>query len=128
MEQEKEIVRRRVESYPADGESRVVRERVRVSEAEERRKDLFQAWHVVYYIFGFIEILLLFRFVFKLLGANPASGFVAFIYTVTGMLVAPFARIFPIILTLEPATLVAMVVYWVLAWGIARLVEIQAIR
>lgn len=35
----------------------------------------FTAKHVVNYILGILEILLAFRFCFKILGANPKSGF-----------------------------------------------------
>ena len=37
--------------------------------------------YVIYFFFGVIEVLLLFRFIFKLTGANPISGFVSFIYS-----------------------------------------------
>lgn len=88
--------------------------------------------YVIYFIFGVIEVLLLFRLVLKLMGANPISGFVRFIYGLSQIFVAPFVGIFhqataPGIETtsiLEPATLVAMVVYAVLAWGITQLVVI----
>src|SRR6478609_2357189 len=52
------------------------------------------AANVVWYILGVIEILLAFRFVLKLLGANPNSGFVDFVYSVSGVLTAPFDTIF----------------------------------
>jgi len=48
----------------------------------------------IWYLVGFVEILLAFRFVLKLFGANPKSGFVDFIYSVTGVLTVPFDNIF----------------------------------
>jgi len=88
---------------------------------------------IVYYILGVIEVLLAFRLIFKLLGANPASGFVSGIYTLTNIFMSPFTGIFPTASTrgvetqaiLEPATLVAMIVYGVIAWGIVKLIEIM---
>lgn len=88
--------------------------------------------YIVYFIFGVIEVLLVFRLVFKLMGANPLSSFVNFIYLLTQMLIAPFVGIFRQTTTpglettavLEPAALVAMVVYALLAWGIVQLVVI----
>lgn len=89
----------------------------------------FTAERIVYYILGIIEVLLGFRLVFKLLGANPDSGFVSFIYEKSQVLLAPFTAIFraetaPGIETtavLEPSTIIAMVVYTLIAWGIVKL-------
>src|SRR4051812_38890275 len=50
--------------------------------------------NIIWYILGIVEVLLAFRFVMKLLGANPNSGFVDFIYSVTSVLTAPFDNIF----------------------------------
>lgn len=92
-----------------------------------------QSWkRIVYYILGVIEVLLAFRLIFKLLGANPASGFVSGIYTLTNIFMSPFTGIFPTASTrgvetqavLEPATIVAMIVYALIAWGVAKLIEI----
>ena len=84
----------------------------------------------IYYILGIIEMLLAFRFVFKILGANPASPFVAFIYNLSQTFVAPFSNIFPkatvrvdvITSTFEPDTLVAIFVYTILAQGLVHLI------
>ena len=88
--------------------------------------------YIVYFLFGLLEALLIFRLVFKLMGANPVSTFVNFIYSLTELFVMPFLGIFRQATTagvettavLEPATLVAIVVYTILAWGIAQLVRI----
>lgn len=45
-------------------------------------------------IFGFIEILVGLRFLFRLIGANPNSPFVHWIYSWSAPFVAPFAGIF----------------------------------
>lgn len=89
--------------------------------------------NVVWYIVGFIEILLGFRFVLKLLGANPLSGFVDFIYTFSGILTAPFDNIFNVTSTtagdvqsvFEPSILVAMAVYALIGWGIVKLINVN---
>lgn len=49
---------------------------------------------IIYAIGGFIELLVGLRFFFRLLGANPASGFVNWIYDWSSPFVAPFAGIF----------------------------------
>lgn len=91
-----------------------------------------KAKRIVYYILGVLEVLFAFRLIFKLLGANPWSGFVSFIYSASGIFLAPFISIFRSAVTrgnmtqavLEPATIIGMIVYAILAWGIVKLIEI----
>lgn len=94
------------------------------------------AQHIVYYILGAIEILLLFRLIFKMTGANPATGFVTFIYSISNFFVAPFKAIFDTATApgaettavFEPSALIAMAVYAVVAFGIVKLIGIMAGR
>ena len=83
------------------------------------------AARVVWYIAGFIIALLLIRIVLFLLGANQGSGFVDFIYAVSGVFAAPFSGIFPAPqygkFFFDTASVVAIVVYALVAWGIAKL-------
>jgi hypothetical protein len=89
--------------------------------------------NLVWYIVGLIEVLLAFRFVLKLFGANPTSGFVDIIYTITNVLTAPFDNIFGVSRPVagevesvfEPSILVALVVYALIGWGIAKLININ---
>lgn len=100
------------------------------TDIEKPTKKGLTAKRVIYYVLGLLEILLAFRFVFKLLGANPGSGFVSFIYSITQIVLAPFTAIFRPAVTqgietkavLEPSTLIAMVVYALIAWGIVKLI------
>jgi hypothetical protein len=71
-------------------------------------------------VFGFIMGLLVLRFVLRLFAANPDHPLVAWIYSTSGPLVAPFFGIFntPTGLTagrLEFETLIALVVYGLIA-------------
>ncbi len=88
-------------------------------------KPLYRGTQIVWYILGLIEVLLAFRFVLKLLGANPEAGFSAFIYGVTYVFAAPFLSVFRITQVagsvVEWTTLLAMLVYWMVAWGIIKL-------
>ncbi len=107
-------------------------EEIKVSTSEE----IFTARRVIYYILGVIEILLGARLVFRLLGANASGGFISFIYSLTKVFVAPFALIFSSAVTdgletkavLEPGTIIAMVVYAIIAWGIVKLIIIMRER
>ncbi len=88
--------------------------------------------YLVYFLFGALEILLAFRLVLKLTGASISSAFVGLIYGLTGIFILPFEGIFrrgyaqgvETRSILEPSTLVAIIVYAVLAWGIVKLIRI----
>ncbi len=94
------------------------------------------AMYTVYFILSVVEILLGFRLLLKLAGANPASGFVKFIYGFTQGLILPFLGIFRPATTqgvettavFEPATLMAMIVYTVVAWIFIQVVIIVSGR
>ena len=93
----------------------------------QRKRRIFRAYQVVWYILGVIEVLLAFRVVLRLLGANPASGFTDFIYTVSAPFAIPFLGILPASRAagsvVEWSTFIAMAVYLVVAWGIVRLFQ-----
>ncbi len=88
--------------------------------------------YLMYFFFGALEVLLAFRLILKLTGANSFSAFVGLIYGVTGVFIVPFQGIFQqataqgavTTAVLEPGTLVAIVVYAVLAVGIVKLLRI----
>ena len=73
------------------GNKQVVREKTSTSSTAETRLTLTNG---IYFILGVIEVFLLFRLILKLLGANPTSGFVNFVYGVSGFFSAPFRAIF----------------------------------
>ncbi len=95
------------------------------SSVSPRTKPLYRGTQVVWYILGILELLLAFRFVLKLLGANPNAGFTDFIYSVTYLFAAPFLNVFKVAKVegsiLEWTTLLAMLVYAIIAWGIIKL-------
>ena len=90
------------------------------------------AEYIVYFLFGLLEVLLAFRFLLKLTGASASSGFVGFIYSFSGAFTWPFEGIFRAFFgqgvettsVFEPSTLVAIVVYSIIGWGIVKLVQI----
>jgi hypothetical protein len=81
----------------------------------------------VWWIVGFVEVLIAIRFVLKLFGANPAP-FVRFMYDLTWPFVAPFHGIFNTAQEgksiLEPESLVAMAIYALIGWGIVSLIRL----
>lgn len=88
--------------------------------------------YLVYFFFGVLETLLAFRLVLKLTGASVSSAFVGLIYGLSGIFILPFEGIFrrgfaqglETTSVLEPSTLVAIIVYAVLAWGAVKLLRI----
>jgi len=100
----------------------------RVRSASSTEVASWRAANFVYVLFGIVEALVLIRFVLKLLAANPDAGFSSFIYNVTAPLVAPFQGVFATPASngsvLELASLLAIVVYALLSWGIVRLIEL----
>ncbi len=91
-----------------------------------RTKPLYRGTQMVWYILGIIEVLLLIRFALKFLGANAAAGFTSFIYGATYPFAAPFMGVFKTSRIVEGSifewtTLLAMLVYWLLATAIIKL-------
>ncbi len=88
--------------------------------------------YVIYFLFGTLDMFLIFRLLLKLTGANASSGFVNFIYDITKIFILPFQGIFnggtaqnlETTSVFEPSVLIALVVYAVIAWGIVKLIRI----
>ena len=89
------------------------------------------AERIVWFVAGIILVLLAFRFLLSLLGANPTNGLADFVYTTSEPFVAPFFSLFNYdnytygASRFEMYTLVAALFYVVLAWGIAKLVTLN---
>ena len=88
-------------------------------------KPLFKGTQIVWYLVSLLEVLLAFRFVLKLTGANSSAGFTSFIYALTWPFTAPFLAVFPRTTVqgsiFEWTTLLAMLVYWLIAIAIVKL-------
>ena len=96
--------------------------------AAERRMRLYQINRILWSSLVFLEILLAFRFMLKLMAANPDSGFAVLAYGLSGLFEGPF---YGLIITpefggsiLELSTLIAMIVYALIFWGIEHLIRI----
>lgn len=88
-------------------------------------KPLFRGTQIVWYLLFILEIMLVFRFVLKLMAANSSAGFTNFIYGFTWPFTAPFLTVFSKTTVagniFEWTTLLAMLVYWIVAFLLARL-------
>ena len=92
--------------------------------------DASVAASIVWYVAGILLTLHAFRFILTLFGANSANPFANFIYDTSHPFVAPFFSLFNYDLKygvsrFETYTVVAMLVYTVIAMAIARLFTIK---
>lgn len=103
-------------------------QRTTTTDTREERGYLV-GYKIVYYILGIIETLLLLRFLFRLFGANPGAGVVQLIYSITGVLMAPFEYIFPTNAVsgavFEWSILVAMALYALVVYAVEGLLSIM---
>ncbi len=113
------------ETTTKDGDSTVQRQTV-------ARKDhispIVVAQRVVWFIIGLICIIIALRFTFLLLGANRGADLTGFIYSFSDPFVAPFVGIFgePVYgkSVFEISSVLAIVIYLLIGWGIAKLLTI----
>lgn len=82
-------------------------------------------WFIAAVVIG----LIVFRFALMLMAANPANGFVDFIYSFTDIFVAPFAGIVgsPALDTgsvVDTASIFAVIVYLLATWALVALFHI----
>jgi hypothetical protein len=88
--------------------------------------------YLVYFFFGALEVLLAFRLILKLAGASYGNAFVGLVYGITGIFILPFQGIFHSGLAqgvettsvFEWSTLIAIIVYAVVAWGMVKLLSV----
>lgn len=93
---------------------------------------IYRREQIVYLIFGVIEILIVIRVILRLLAANPNAGFTSLLYGITGPFIAPFEGVFPTPHSngsvLELSSLLAVIVYALLAYLIVRMIEVFSRR
>lgn len=90
------------------------------------------AQRVVWFIAGVMSIIIALRFALLLLGANRGAGFTDLVYSLSAPLVAPFVGIFGEpsygVSVFEVSSLLAIAVYLLVAWGIAKLITLTRPR
>ena len=83
--------------------------------------------NIVLFLFGALELLLVVRLVLQLFGVNAGNGFAVFIYTLSAPFVALFSSLLqnPVLSgtsVLEITTIVAILVWGIVAWLVSRLI------
>ena len=130
--------------YEVRRRERVVREEPVVSETVVEREPVVQTQHqvvedpsaegrvlvariagLIWLVFGALDVLIVLRIVLKFIAANPTSDFARFIYSFTDIFLSPFSSLIasPVIGAgvFEIPSIIALVVYTLLAWLIVRL-------
>jgi hypothetical protein len=127
-----EIQQDTVTQDPATGTqqaTRVVQEVASPAAAQEAHG--IKANSVIWYVVGVINTLLVIRILLLVLGAND-TGFASFMYSLTHVFVAPFLGIFASPVSgnsyFEIASVLAIIIYSLVGWGIASLVSIKTER
>lgn len=129
MQEERKVINK--EKTAVDQDGGVVTERAQSTNTTVDTKVTIA--NLIWYLYGFVAVVLAIRFIMKLAGANSGNAFVSFIYTISGILSAPFDTIFGVAKTssgtvssvFEPSILVAIAVYALVAWGIAKLLTLN---
>lgn len=100
----------------------------RLEPGSEQRLYTFKAMQLIWLGLGILEVVLGLRFVFKLIAVNPDNPLASLLYGFTNLFLFPFAGLIGTPssggMIFEVTTLIAMVVYALLAWGLAKIVEV----
>jgi len=92
----------------------------------EYRETVYKIVQIVWLLFGGLEALISIRVILMLIGANPGNWFTAFVYQLTQLFLWPFQNLIanPSFqnMTLEVTSIIAIIVYALLAWVITRLI------
>lgn len=82
----------------------------------------------IWYLLGVVVAILALRIVLLMLSANPETPFVEIVYAISGIFVVPFYGIFDqpdyTRFYIDTSSIVAIVVYWLIAMGLAKLINL----
>ena len=113
------------ETISNSGDSTVKKQRVSHT---EYTPGVVIAQRVIWFIAGLFSVIIALRFIFLLLGANQGVWFTDLVYGLSTPLVSPFLGIFGAptygVAVFETSSLLAIVIYSLIAWGLAKLVTL----
>lgn len=118
------------ESY-VDQSGRQVEHKVETYEDKNLRNATLRYWatSIIYFLLSVLEVILGLRFIFRLFGANESNDFILALYNFSHVFVGPFNNIFNdqsigSRSVFELSTLVAMLIYALIAWGLVALARV----
>jgi YggT family protein len=98
----------------------------------EQRVATFKLTQLVWLLFGLLEALIALRVVLKLIGANANNAFASLVYGLSNVFLWPFFGLTgtPAAngMVLEIPSIIAMIVYALVAWAVARVVWLLLYR
>jgi len=99
----------------------------RAVEAANQNSAIARIVNIVYYLFGIVELVLVIRVLLHLVAANSGNAFANIIDTISYPFVMLFTNLVqnPVLGTssvLELTTIIAMIVWAIIAWLVARLI------
>ncbi len=101
-------------------------------QGQEQRVATFKVTQLIWLLLGLLEAAIALRVLFKLIAVNAANPFAALLYGVTDLFVAPFASLIgaPAVggMVLEISSIIAMIVYFLIAWVLERIVYVLFYR
>ena len=124
---DRQVVQTTETTQPTETAREDMREERPVSPRDDHKMNV--AERVIWLIAGIIIGLLALRFLLLLLGANAGNGFADFVYTISHPFASPFFGLFSYnvdagLHRFEFETLIAMLVYALVAWVLAKLVTV----
>jgi YggT family protein len=101
-------------------------------QGREQRITTFKITQLIWLLLGLLEAAIALRVVFKLIGVNAQNAFATLLYNITNLFVFPFASLVgaPAYdgMVLEISSIIAMIVYFLFAWGVERIVNVVLYR
>jgi len=100
--------------------------------AAERNLAVYKVSQFIWLVTGLVEGLIALRFFLKLIAANPENPFAQLVYNLSYLFVWPFLNLTPTPsaggMVLEISSLIAMIVYALLAAGVVGVIQLFASR
>lgn len=132
MQEQNRVIHEEVVQTPGHVAASSVEQRTTVmpTDRERRMAKLTRAQQIIYFIATTFAVIILLRILLLALGANQANGFANFVYALSNPLVAPFQSLFGQPQygnnVFEFSSLVAIAAYYLLAWGISKVVTLTS--
>ena len=105
------------------------REHIVENRAAVRAESRYKASQIIWLLAGALEVLIGLRVLLKFIAANPNSPFASFIYGVSDIFLWPFMNLTGTPsaggMVLDIPAIIAMFVYALLAWGLAKIVNLM---
>jgi hypothetical protein len=129
---EKGLHEERIDRNVEQNQNLNLREKVHGIATADQNSNIARVVYIVYFLFAALEMLLGVRVLLHLLAVNAANGFASLVDGLSGLFVTPFATLLqnPALggVVLEITTMIAMIVYAIVGWGLGRIIWLAMSR